>query len=81
VDLLPREARAFQVSLVHFMDHLGPDHVGNNPGGGRRYFGCKPTCMLATPRDPITFDMVGEGNRGEGGGGRWLFVRGPYTSV
>lgn len=63
VDLLPPEARAFQVSLVHFMDHLGPDHVANTPGGGRKYFGCKPTLMLATPRDPITFDMVGRRRR------------------
>ena len=57
VDLLPREARTFHVSLAHFMDHLGPDHVGNMPGGGRRYFGCRPTCMLVTARDPLTFDQ------------------------
>ena len=57
VDLLPREARTFHVSLAHFMDHLGPDHVSNTPGGGRRYFGCRPTCMLVTARDPLTFDQ------------------------
>ena len=57
VDLLPPEARTFHVSLAHFMDHLGPDHVSNMPGGGRRYFGCRPTCMLVTARDPLTFDQ------------------------
>ena len=57
VDELPREARSFHVSLAHFLDHLGPDHVGNHPGGGRRYFGSRPTCMLVTARDPLTFDQ------------------------
>ena len=58
VDLLPAEARAFQVSVTHFMDHLGPEHVANTPGGGRRYFGCRPTFVFLTPRDPVTFDMA-----------------------
>ena len=40
---LPPEARAFQVSLAHFMDHLPPSHVSNCPGGGRAYFGSAPT--------------------------------------
>ena len=57
VDELPPEARSFHVSLAHFLDHLGPDHVGNHPGGGRRYFGSRPTCMLVTARDPLTFDQ------------------------
>lgn len=53
---LPPEARAFQVSMVHFMDHLPPSHVSNCPGGGRAYFGSAPTFALATARDAITFD-------------------------
>ena len=53
---LPPEARAFQVSLAHFMDHLPPSHVSNCPGGGRAYFGSAPTFALATARDAITFD-------------------------
>ena len=54
---LPPEARAFQVCLVHFMDHLPPTHVSNCPGGGRAYFGSAPTFALATARDAITFDQ------------------------
>ena len=54
---LPAEARAFQVSLVHFMDHLPHTHVSSCPGGGRAYFGSAPTFALATARDPITFDL------------------------
>ena len=54
---LPPEARAFQVCLVHFMDHLPSTHVSNCPGGGRAYFGSAPSFALATARDAITFDQ------------------------
>ena len=55
--LLPATALAFQTSLVHFMDHLPPSHVGDCPGGGRAYFGCRPAFVLASARDPISFDL------------------------
>jgi len=55
--LLPATALAFQTSLVHFMDHLPPSHVGDCPGGGRAYSGCRPAFVLASARDPISFDL------------------------
>jgi len=39
------------------MDHLPPSHVGDCPGGGRAYFGCRPAFVLASARDPISFDL------------------------
>ena len=63
---LPPEARAFQVSLVHFMDHLPPSHVSNCPGGGRAYFGSAPTFALATARDAITFDAHAKPSNDDG---------------
>lgn len=54
---LPAEARAFQVCLTHFMDHLPHTHVSECPGGGATYFGSAPFFHLATARDAITFDL------------------------
>ena len=42
LDTLPPEARAFQTSLVHFMDHLSPSTVADHPAGGAAYFGSSP---------------------------------------
>ena len=57
LDTLPPEARAFQTSLVHFMDHLSPSTVADHPAGGAAYFGSLPTFVLATARDPVTNDL------------------------
>ena len=72
MDLLPAEARAFQVSLGHFLDRLGPDHVGNHPNGGRAYFGVRPTCVVLSPRDPIAFETNARNANDDG-----VFVAGP----
>ena len=55
LDTLPPEARAFQTSLVHFMDHLSPSTVADHPAGG--VLRLLPTFVLATARDPVTNDL------------------------
>ena len=57
LNTLPPSAKAFQVSLPHFMDHLPSEHVSQCPGGGNKYFGSAPSFTLATARDSITFDL------------------------
>ena len=58
LDTLPPEARAFQTSLVHFMDHLESLDRRRPPRGRRgACAGSLPTFVLATARDPVTNDL------------------------